>query len=373
MTECRHKILYIFPGPKYDLEHDFKVRLEALSAYCTGTLFVTGKENEIRHYGDFLLKSIRYKEPKSILTIKYFFTVLSLALSMKRQGGLDLIVTYDPLKTGLIGLVIARLLQVKVATEVNGDFSAWENYCEVKNKRLRAFKRKMYMAVEKFVLTRTNGFKLLYPTQVDFCKKSVVNKVSHVFPAYIDLSPFKNLGEEKYILFAGFPFHVKGLDRLIPAFKSVARDFPDWSLIIIGWFPDTTELDEYIGDHEQISYHPPVHHKEMPEYIGRCGFLVLPSRTETMGRVLLEAMAAGKPRLASNVGGIPSTIEHGVDGLLFESGDVSQLAEYMKALMSNQDLRSKMGVAGVNRAQSEFTLENYFSRMNDYYNEIMDS
>ena len=373
MPDSKHRILYLFPGPKYDLEHDFKVRLEALSVYCSGTLLVTGEDNEIRQYGDFMLKCLPITKQKKLLIIKYFFTALSIAVGMKRRGGLDLVVTYDPLRTGLMGLIISRLLRVKLATEVNGDFTAWENYRDVSNKRLRALKRKIYMSVEKFVLTKTDGFKLLYPTQVDFCNQAVANKVVHVFPAYIDLSPFKNLGEEKYILFAGFPFHVKGLDRLIPAFKSIAEEFSDWRLMIIGWFPDTSELDEYIDGHEQISYHPPVIHKEMPHYIGRCGFLVLPSRTETMGRVLLEAMSAGKPRLASNVGGIPLTIEHGVDGLLFDSEDDSQLAEYMKLLMSDEALRRKMSEACLKRVQKEFTLENYFCKMNEYYTDVLSS
>ena len=67
-----------------------------------------------------------------------------------------------------------------------------------------------------------------------------------------------------------------------------------------------------------------------------CSLFVLPSRTEAMGRVLLEAMACKKPIIASNVGGIPEIIKDGYNGLLFESENVDDLAEKIRLVLSNK-------------------------------------
>ena len=73
---------------------------------------------------------------------------------------------------------------------------------------------------------------------------------------------------------------------------------------------------------------------------------VLPSRTEAMGRVLLEAMACQKPIVASNVDGIPSVVEHERNGLLFESENVGDLASQLRRVLLDRDLAGKLAQEG---------------------------
>ena len=97
------------------------------------------------------------------------------------------------------------------------------------------------------------------------------------------------------------------------------------------------------------------------------------SRSEAMGRDLAEAMAAGKPRIGSNVDGIPSVINDGVDGLLVEPGNIDDPAEKLPMLMSNQELRQRLGKAGEIRAKKEFTKSIYFENLTNFYNEVLKS
>jgi glycosyltransferase involved in cell wall biosynthesis len=90
-----------------------------------------------------------------------------------------------------------------------------------------------------------------------------------------------------------------------------------------------------------------------------------------MGRVLIETMAAGKPRIGSNVDGIPTVINNGVDGLLVESENIDDLANKLEMLMSNPDLRYKLGKAGEIRAKKEFTEDVYIKNLENFYNEIL--
>ena len=224
------------------------------------------------------------------------------------------------------------------------------------------------------MVRRADGVKLLYPEQLDFCRPLLAGKVVRSFFDFVgDLRPFRNLGEEKQILFVGFPFFLKGVDVLIRAFLAIAPAHPDWKLKILGWYPKPLESYFELARHPQIFHHPPVHHREMPDHMGVCAMVVLPSRSEAMGRVLLEAMGAAKPRIGARVGGIPTVIEHGVDGLLFEPENVDQLAQQIDSLIRDPALRKALGERGQARARAHFTVELFRQSVEEFYGAVLAS
>jgi len=93
---------------------------------------------------------------------------------------------------------------------------------------------------------------------------------------------------------------------------------------------------------------------------------VLPSLNEGMGRVLVEAMASGKPIVASNVGGIPDLVKDGQNGFLVGPGDVNGLSLAMKKLIADEELRVKMGAKGRAMAQS-YGVEEMIGKIDDLY------
>jgi glycosyltransferase involved in cell wall biosynthesis len=100
-----------------------------------------------------------------------------------------------------------------------------------------------------------------------------------------------------------------------------------------------------------------------------CYCLVLPSLSEGLPRVLLEAQALSKPLIASEVGGIPELIEDGQTGFLFEVGNSNELAEKLKILIKNRDLAIKIGRIGKNFVAKNFSnekyMENYIQMINN--------
>jgi glycosyltransferase involved in cell wall biosynthesis len=373
VNRSRKSLLLIFPGPQYDLARAFESRLVGLSQTFKGFVLARSPTPVNLRYGNFLITTTPITGTGGLLsTLKFFLRGLRLSLESRlRRKRIDLIVTYDPLKTGLLGVILARLAKSKLLTEINGDYTAWANYAEVKNPTVRRLKRRLYLSLEKFVLKRADGIKLLYPEQLDYFPRIPESKVVHTFPDYVNIESFRNLGEDKIVLFAGFPLFVKGVDLLVAAFKQVAPKYPDWKLKILGWFPDPTELNACIGGHPQIFHHKPVHHRDMPQHIGWCAIFVLPSRTEAMGRVLLEAMAAGKPRIGSNVGGIPTVITHDHDGLLVEPENVDQLTRALDRLMGDPILRRRLGENGAKRAKREFSFGRYLAQTCELYTQIL--
>ena len=91
-----------------------------------------------------------------------------------------------------------------------------------------------------------------------------------------------------------------------------------------------------------------------------CDIVAIPStEPESFGMVALEAMAAAKPVIAANHGGIPEIVLHGKTGLLVPPGDASALASAINQLRSDRMLRQDMGMHGMTRLRSEFSLARY--------------
>lgn len=358
-------ILMLFPGPVYDPQDYFRARLEGLSERYRGSVVsFSDKAGRVR-IGRFEVELISSGRGGRLGAMRRLLQSVFRISRRESQSGrqIDLVITYDPLRTGLVGWIVARLTRAGLVIEVNGDYTALANYAEIKNPVQRWLKRRLCIAVERFILARANGIKLLYPDQIDYFRKSLHHPVVRAFPNYVDVSDFRDLGEMHEVLLVGFPFKVKGVDLLIDAFKQVADQHPEWRLKILGWYPDTTEMTAAIAGHPRIAHHPPVSRAEVAGHIGRCGIFVLPSRTEAMGRVLLEAMACGKPRIGTRVGGIPTVIEHEEDGLLVEPEDVPALAHALDRLMSDEALRRRLGARGRERANREFRRSDYVQRM----------
>jgi len=99
--------------------------------------------------------------------------------------------------------------------------------------------------------------------------------------------------------------------------------------------------------------------------------LVLPSRADSFGLVLLEAWAHGKPVVGARAGGIPGVIDEGEDGLLVPYGDVRALAEAVALLLQDQPLAQRMGQRGRQKVASQYSWEAVCERVLAAYNQVL--
>jgi glycosyltransferase involved in cell wall biosynthesis len=369
MTVLRNRLLIILPGPLWEIPATLRTRMERLSERFEGVVVTSMESPGTFAAGRFELRALRYRRGaawKPWMHLKYLLYGLGLgwAARMGRERW-DLVVAYDPLRSGLIGLLVARLAGARFAPEVNGV------YLEGGSRPALAAKRRIYPRLAGFTLARADGIKALFPSQLNRYRNRIRTPVVEHFFDFVDLRPFRDLGEEKVVLFVGHPFRLKGVDLLIDAFRAVAPRHPEWKLKILGWYPDDRELMARIAGHPAIVRHPSVLPSEMPDHVGRCGIFVLPSRTEAMGRVLLEAAACAKPRVGSDLEGIPTVIRDGVDGLLFRPGDAADLASRLDRLMGDANLRRELGMAARMRALSEWNADHYFRRLFDFYGRVL--
>lgn len=151
------------------------------------------------------------------------------------------------------------------------------------------------------------------------------------------------------LLYIGSLLPIKGVDVLLKALPAIKEEVPNVKLLVVGEGPERSRLErlaEELGVHEDVAFVGRVSHSDVPKYIAACDLLIHPSFSESLGRVLLEAQAAGKPVVASRAGGMREAVREGVTGLLFKPGDHLELARSVLKLLKNPGLRAEMGMAG---------------------------
>ena len=145
----------------------------------------------------------------------------------------------------------------------------------------------------------------------------------------------------------------KSLDTLLRAFARVAR--PDAVLAIVGGGPEEARLKSLaaelnLGD----SCHFESATSDVADWLSRIDIFVLPSRTEALSNSLMEAMACRCCVVASRVGGNPELVDDGKNGLLFEAGNVEQLAAQLANLLDDPVRRRNIAAAGSAKMAAQF-------------------
>jgi glycosyltransferase involved in cell wall biosynthesis len=165
----------------------------------------------------------------------------------------------------------------------------------------------------------------------------------------------------------GWLLPIKGPIYLLRAMAEVWQNHPDIHLVYVG----KGDLEEDVkreasrtGVSDKVKFLG--WRDDIPEIMQILDVFVLPSLNEGMGRVLLEAMASGKPIVASNVGGIPDLVKDGQNGFLVRPGDVNGLSLAIKKLIEDKELRVKMGARGRTMAQS-YGVEEMIRKIDDLY------
>ncbi len=190
-----------------------------------------------------------------------------------------------------------------------------------------------------------------------------------------DVSPIEEFCDGKQnILFVGRLERRKGLNYLIKAYQQVKQEIPNSRLIVVG--PGTRLRKKYekwvrrsgLGDVVFVGY---ASYTELPRYYKTADIFCAPAISrESFGIVLLEAMAVGKPVVATNIDGYASVVTHGEDGLLAPPKDSRGLAQALISVMSNEALRQQMGTRGRLTAD-KYSWEQIARRVFDYYVRVL--
>ncbi len=167
----------------------------------------------------------------------------------------------------------------------------------------------------------------------------------------------------------------KGHKYLIKAFPKVLREFPNAILILTGKGPEINNLKQLanaLDIKNSIIFTGRIKYRNLYRLLKRIDIFVFPSLSEICPLAILEAMAAGKPIVATNVGGIPEIVKHNVNGILVPPKDPEKLADAIKELARNPEKARMMGEKSRELAEEKFSLDKIASIITRCYNLIVE-
>jgi glycosyltransferase involved in cell wall biosynthesis len=178
--------------------------------------------------------------------------------------------------------------------------------------------------------------------------------------------------DNKIIFYAGRLVPAKGIDILLEAFSNLARKDSSVKILLAGDGPlkdilqkQTASLDleknvQFLGLRTDIS-----------QLLNIADIIVLPSRWEGLPMILLEAMAARKPILATRVGGIPEIIEHGKSGWLVPPENQQALAEAIALLLSSKELCQQLSDGALEKVSAQYSIKPIIQQLLESYEKVL--
>lgn len=222
-----------------------------------------------------------------------------------------------------------------------GELSGWDKF----SKRLLLSRAAKITATSQFLASRTAGL-------------TGKNRHIHVIPFGVDCQMFQpvtdDISRPHSNIRLSFIKHLKpkyGPDYLIKAMALILAKHKNVELVMAGageMKKDLIQLAKLLNIYSQIRFTGPIPHQHVPLLLSQTDIFVMPSifHNETFGVAAVEAQAMGIPVVATNVGGVPEAVVHGVTGILVEPKSEQDLAEAILRLIENPELRMQMGKAG---------------------------
>jgi glycosyltransferase involved in cell wall biosynthesis len=207
-----------------------------------------------------------------------------------------------------------------------------------------------------------------------------------IVPNGVDIEKFKprdnkaarqlfGLGDdEPCVLFVGSLIPRKGLPFLVEAAKKVIKEQADTKFLIVGDGPLRSKLSDSLKSANLLGNFKFIGNLKddvLPKVYNCSDVFVLPSIQEGQGIVLLEAQASAKPVVAFDIGGINETVQNKETGLLVNSGNADELADALLKLLSDKELREKMGSKGQLFVSENYTWDICSQKMLNVYLEAL--
>jgi glycosyltransferase involved in cell wall biosynthesis len=267
--------------------------------------------------------------------------------------------------------------------------AAWPNrallFATSHNWPSKRFSMRVYAAIDRLILRRFDKVVVVSEVVLAALTRSGVaaEKIATIFNG-VDIERFR---EAKPTLPAqmihsdcpvvGFVARLvpdKGGEFLLRAAQQVLAEYPKTTFVFVGEGPSRKQLERLAGE-LGIDRHVVFAgaRDDMPGVYASLDVLVLPSLVESMPMCVLEAMAAGKPVIATHTGAIPKVVASEENGLLIEPGDVSSLRDAIVRLLADKEFARRLSENGRRCVRQKFSAQAMAKSYLDQYRELLTS
>jgi glycosyltransferase involved in cell wall biosynthesis len=342
-----------------------------------GEMFVIGFSQDLRPRR-FTQHAHFYLLPKFPLPVLRYLAMFAagpaLALWLILRQGVRILVAQSPYEgfAAAVAKVLARLVgfQVVLIVENHGDFEV--SLFLQRRVRCRTLYRWLMRRTARFALQHADLLRAISNSTRNQLETWSLGKPIVQFPTWTDIEVFLKAGESNgtrgpVILYAGVLIPRKGVHHLLRAFAKVVQEFPEARLEIVGRDENPEYAEQLcqevvrLGLHGRVSFVGEVPQVELADRMRRACVFVLPSLSEGLGRVVVEAMATGTPVIGTRVGGIPEMVQEGWTGFLVPPGDEETLAERLRWVLGRPPEAEAMGRRAREFARAFFSPEAYLT------------
>jgi len=288
-----------------------------------------------------------------------FFAALPARIARQLRGFRPHAVLAQGAHEAAAALAARKLAQVDTAViaDIHGD---WRTPTRLYGSRLRGVLNPVADRAALTALRNADGIRTVTTYTTDLVRELGLEPTDE-FPAYMDFDSFlqtppQALPAQPRALFVGVLERYKNVDGLASTWRQAAPRLPVAHLRLVGSGTLQSVVEQLVRDlPEQTSWSARLTQPEVSAALDESTVLVLPSRSEGMGRVVIEAFCRGRGVVASRVGGIPDLVDDGHNGILVEAGDPGAFADSLVSVLGDHELAERLG-AGAAASAGAWTI-----------------
>lgn len=311
-------------------------------------------------------------EELNILVVRKLRDILPIIRQMNIANfRYNLITAQDPFLAGIAGYLLKKKTNTPLIIDLHGDFlNPQINWLKI-DWRIWLFK-----PISKFLIKKADGIRTVSSAVADSVIKLGVDKEKiTVAPVAVDLNKFLQLPtnntswHNRRLLFVGSLEKIKNVPLLLQAAAQVNSQLKNKvKVVIAGSGSQQRKIQrlsyllnvptEFLGKIKQT---------RLAEEYAKSFVVILPSLSESFGRVLIEANAAGKPVIATDTAGAREIIKDGYNGYIFPQNNISSLADKILKLLNDPDLAQQMGKNGRKLVKNKYSPQHLISQLIQFW------
>jgi len=273
----------------------------------------------------------------------------------------DVIVAQSPYEASAARAVRGR---ARILLEVHGD---WDTATRLYGSRARVLLEPVSRRIARSAVRHADGVRTVSPFTSALVRRLGVEPTAE-FPAYYDASAFTGrppvpLPDGRTALFVGVLERYKNVGGLAAAWRLVVEELPDARLHIVGRGHEVATVTRLVAAlPANVDWTPQLSSTEVADALDAACILLLPSFSEGLPRVAMEAFARGRPVVGARAGGIPDIVRDGVNGVLVDPRDPRSIADGIVRVLRDRPLLEQLAAAAAAEAGQWFQTPEGFAR-----------